>query len=53
MQIKITEKLKITTYHFEEEAGDRRNGRNKDCFTNRKKNDDEIGAITIRKYYEK
>ena len=55
IKIKITstlKKIKITTYHFEEEADYRRNDRKIMFLTNRGKND-EVDAITIRKYDEK
>ena len=44
---------KITIYHFEEQADDRIKIRKNDFSSKNKNNDDEVDAITIRKYYEK
>ena len=46
-------KKKITIYHFEEQADDRIKIRKNDFSSKNKNNDDEVDAITIRKYYEK
>ena len=52
MKIKITIHFKITNYLFEEESDERSNGR-KNIFSSKQENDDdEVGAITVRKYYE-
>ena len=46
-------KIKITTYHFKEEADNRSNDSKNDLSSRQENNDDEVDAITIRKYYEK
>ena len=40
--------MKITTYHFEEEADDRSNGRNNDLSSNQENYDDQDDLIKIR-----
>ena len=42
----------MTTYHFDQEADDKSNGRKDDFSYKKENNNDEVDAITVRKYYE-